>query len=451
MTTIADPAAPARAAAPALPAPPAPSIEPYRDAAAVQAGVRARLNKPYRRWAAPVAVACVGALVLILNGWNITGYPGLSDDEGTYLAQAWAVRHSLGLAHYTYWYDHPPFGWIQLAGLSWSPPLLLPHAPAVAAGRLAMLPVFGLTLGLLYVLARRIGLTRWASALAMVLFGLSPLSVTLNRQIYLDSFAVAWILLALVLAMSPRRHLWHHVAAGSATAIAVLSKETILLALPAVVLALWRTTKGGPRAYSCAGYAAGLVLVGLFYPIYALLRGELFPGPGHVSLVGAWQFQLADRGGSGWILAPGSPSNELLHSWLYYDQVLPLAGVAATIVGLFARRLRVPALASGLLLLMALRPSGYLPAMYVIQLLPFFAVLVAGVAGGAVRRVVRLGPREDRTAVSAAELPCSRAAAVLVVAALVPQWSVGLRHALTADDNSPVRLGRRLAARARLG
>ena len=57
-----------------------------------------------------------------------------------------------------------------------------------------MLPVFAVTLGLVYLLARRIGLARWTATVAMVLFGLSPLSVTLNRQIYLDSFAVAWIL-----------------------------------------------------------------------------------------------------------------------------------------------------------------------------------------------------------------------------------------------------------------
>ncbi len=89
----------------------------------------------------------VGVVILVVNAWNITGYPGLSDDEGTYLAQAWAVRNGSGLAHYTYWYDHPPFGWIQLAGLSWLPPMLLPDALAVAAGRLAMLPVFAVTLG----------------------------------------------------------------------------------------------------------------------------------------------------------------------------------------------------------------------------------------------------------------------------------------------------------------
>jgi hypothetical protein len=88
-----------------------------------------------------------------------------------------------------------------------------------------------------------------------------------------------------------------------------------------------------------------------------------------------------------------------------------------------------------MLLLMALRPSGYLPAMYVIQLLPFFAVVVAGVAEAAVRRVARLGPREDRLAYRL-RTAVLIAASLLAVAVVVPQWSVGLRHALVASDNT---------------
>ena len=100
-----------------------------------------------------------------------------SDDEGTYLAQAWAVQQGHGLAHYTYWYDHPPLGWIQIAGPTWLPPMLLPDIPAVAAGRLVML--------LVHRRQRRAALhhrpaaafSRWAAALAVLLFGLSPLAV----------------------------------------------------------------------------------------------------------------------------------------------------------------------------------------------------------------------------------------------------------------------------------
>jgi hypothetical protein len=203
------------------------------------------------------------AVIVALLAWNITGFPAASDDEGTYLAQAWAVQHGRGLAHYTYWYDHPPLAWIQLAGLSWIPAMLAPGLTAVAAGRIAMLPVQAIGLLLLYVVSRRIGMPRWAASLALITYGLSPLYLTMGRQIYLDSFAVVWMLGALALALSPRRHLWHFAAAGGAAAMAVLSKETIAVILPAVVLALWQNTaRSSTRPWALGAFVSGLVLAG---------------------------------------------------------------------------------------------------------------------------------------------------------------------------------------------
>ena len=62
-------------------------------------------------------------LVLVVAGvahaWGMHSSPAPSDDEGTYMAQAWAVQRRGDLAHYTYWYDHPPLGWILIAGWTW--------------------------------------------------------------------------------------------------------------------------------------------------------------------------------------------------------------------------------------------------------------------------------------------------------------------------------------------
>ena len=82
------------------------------------------------------------AVVVLVQGWNIADYPTVSDDEGTYLAQAWAIQHGHGLAPYTYWYDHPPGGWIQLAMLTWIPALaslVWVHGPTAAV---ILLPQF---------------------------------------------------------------------------------------------------------------------------------------------------------------------------------------------------------------------------------------------------------------------------------------------------------------------
>src|SRR5690242_12980985 len=140
---------------------------------------------PDRRWSSSRAdrYLAVGLTVLVLAvlARNITGFPTATDDEGTYLAQAWAVQQGRGLAHYTYWYDHPPLAWIQLAALSWLPPLFGLDGPTVAVGRLAMLPVVAASLLLVYLICRRLGLARWAAALALLTYGLSPLAVTMNR------------------------------------------------------------------------------------------------------------------------------------------------------------------------------------------------------------------------------------------------------------------------------
>lgn len=79
-----------------------------------------------RRYALSLGVlACLLALATYLIGTGITHYPSFADDEGTYVAEAWAVITHGQLSHYTYWYDHPPLGWIgddvppgQLAGPS---------------------------------------------------------------------------------------------------------------------------------------------------------------------------------------------------------------------------------------------------------------------------------------------------------------------------------------------
>ncbi|GAA3220859.1 hypothetical protein GCM10020256_27260 [Streptomyces thermocoprophilus] len=213
--------------------------------------------------------------ILVVQGWNIAAYPTFSDDEGTYLAQAWAVQQGEGLAHYTYWYDHPPLGWIQLALLTWIPSALDPGSLTVGTMRAVMLLVSAVSAVLVLVLARRLALPRWAAALAMALFGLSPLSVVLQREIFLDNLAVMWTLLAFALAASPSRHLWHHFGAGLAAATAVLTKETMLVVLPALFLTMWRHSHRDTRKFALTGAVTACALVGFSYPLFALLKGEL--------------------------------------------------------------------------------------------------------------------------------------------------------------------------------
>ncbi|MEZ0066635.1 hypothetical protein ABIA32_002647 [Streptacidiphilus sp. MAP12-20] len=386
-------------------------------------------------WAAArpdlILITALVLVVVAVQGVNIANFPTVSDDEGTYLAQAWAIQHEGALAHYSYWYDHPPLGWLQIAMLSWIPALFDHGANVVMQARIIMLPVTAISSVLVYLVARRIDLPRWAAALALVVFGLSPLSVTMQREIYLDNFAVPWILAAFVFALSARRHLWHHIAAGVCAGIAVLSKETMVIAVPALIMALWRGSDRSTRIFSMVGFAMSFLLLDFQYLLYALLKGELLPGVGHNSLIGALQFQLSRGGNSGWLLQTGSVTNLTLHWWLVRDPVILIAGVGATIVALFVRRLRQVAVASALLVLVAARPGGYLPAMYVLQVLPFFALCIAGVADAAARqfqsgRVSRWLPQSRNVLAFGA---------VILAGLVAPHWETGDETADTAYSN----------------
>ncbi|ANS67578.1 hypothetical protein SLINC_5354 [Streptomyces lincolnensis] len=429
-----------------LPAVTTPKVPAQRQPAP-ETGSAGRTVPPTRLRSSRLDLLLCGVLlvaILVVQGWNIADYPTLSDDEGTYLAQAWAVQEGKGLAHYTYWYDHPPLGWIQLAVLTWIPSLISPESMTVGSMRVMMLVISGISAVLIYVLGRRLALPRWAAGLGMVLFGLSPLSVVLQREIFLDNIAVMWTLLAFTLAASPNRHLWHHFGAGIAAATAVLTKETMLVILPALLVTLWRHSHKDTRKFAVTGAITACTLIGFAYPLFALLKGELLPGGGHVSLWDGVKYQMT-RPGSGFILDQGSGSWGVFQSWLYYDRILPLGGLAGALLLLVtwrwsvtARALAGPAAAVAILAALALRPNGYLPAMYVIQALPFLALVLAGGTASVAHAVLRRWRADgEKRLVTGGRYALAAVLAIAAGAYVVPKWYDGARTAVTVDANAP--------------
>ncbi|MGH8464569.1 MAG: hypothetical protein ACRESP_05640, partial [Pseudomonas sp.] len=136
----------------------------------------------------------VGVLMLlaaVTRIYNLENYPGWYVDEGVYVSQAWAVLHLGELAPYTYWYDHPPGGWLQLSGWFALTGALIRHgAQSVLAGREFMVVMAMAVAALLYVLARRLGLRRGFAILASLLWILSPLAISFSRLVLLDNIAV---------------------------------------------------------------------------------------------------------------------------------------------------------------------------------------------------------------------------------------------------------------------
>jgi Dolichyl-phosphate-mannose-protein mannosyltransferase len=324
---------------------------------------------------APVLIA-----VGIVSGWNLQGWPGrVNDDEGTYVAEAWAMLVPHHISNYTYWYDHPFLGWAQMACWIWLTDGFHRYPSAVMAGREFMWVVNLASCAMLYLIARRIHLRRGIAAVAVLLFGLSPLAIFFHRLVFLDNIAVAWMLAALALAATPRRSMAAAMGSGVCFAVATLSKETIALLLPTIVWMLWQHTDRRTRVWNLGVFSLTFVLIVLSYPLFAALRGELFPGKGHVSLLWSLSWQLLNRAGSGSILNTHSGTYGLALLWTGLDPWLLAGGIVLLPIGFAIRQLRPIAFALGFQVALLLR-GGYVPYMYVTAMLPFCSLLIGGVA-----------------------------------------------------------------------
>jgi hypothetical protein len=392
----------------------------------------------WRKWLRQhwLSLLVVAGLLLVVGIVHAVGYdrfPGrINDDEGTYVAQAWAVQHWHSLAHYTYWYDHPPGGWITIAGYTWLTRAFERLPTAVSAGREFMIVVKLVSAAMLYLLGRRLGFHRLAAAGAVLLFGLSPLAVPFQRMVFLDNLAVMWTLAALALAASPKRSLASSAGSAACFAAAVLSKETIAVLFPALLLLLWQQSSLKTRRYRIALFLTTFGALVFIYPLYAILKNELFDGPGHVSLLWAIKWQLFDRPPSGSLLDPNSGTYGTVRSWLDQDPLLLGAGAFLAPLGLFMRHIRAVTLALVIQMVMLLR-NGYLPFPYVIAMLPFAALTVAGVAHRLCKGPIASGWRST-LAKRAGQLMvvCAVAASVVLVG---PTWSRAAHRVMSEDDS----------------
>jgi hypothetical protein len=384
------------------------------------------------------SIPILGILLILtatLRLINLTGSPARLDDEGTYMAQAYAIVEWGELAHYTYWYDHPPAGWLQLA--LWTA-ISGPDfgGNVVAAGRYLMVIVAVITAALLWALARRIQMSRWASAAAVAVFALSPLAISLTRTVYLDNLATAWVLGALVLLCSPRYRLSAMFGAATCFGIAVLTKETMLLLLPMFAWLVWTRTAPVTRRYALAVFVAVFGVVVSTYVLMAVLRGELVPGPGHVSLWDGIRFQLWERTAGGTLDDPYSLKRHTVNEWLKLDPALPFLAVPVALAALLVKRLRPFAVGLVILIATILRP-GYLPVPFVLSALPLTALLAAGVGEVTLRSLFRtVGPRS--VVLRRFRVP-ALAAGALIVSVVVSLWLPTNRGLMASDDDLSMR------------
>ena len=146
------------------------------------------------------------------------------------------------------------------------------------------------------------------------------------------------------------------------------------------------------------------------------------------------RFQLGRTGG-GNILDSSSGTRSLIRSWLDYDPILLAFGIPLTPFLLRLRQFRPLGLALAIPVVLILRPDAYIPAMYVIGILPFAALGIAAMAEHLIQRCGR-----D----VASHIPWRRyatlAAATFLIAAptalAAPRWEARDSTQLHANDVS---------------
>lgn len=369
-------------------------------------GWRRRIESiPIRRLHGFTIAALVVAAGGVVHALRMSTAPGPAAEEGVLVSRAWTLQSVGSLGRAVEWYDHPPLGLLQLRGWTALTSAFERAPTALAAGRELMLPVFLASAALLWVLGRRLGLDRWAAVVALALFELSPLAVHVHREVALDNLAVPWVLAAFVLACNPRRPLVAYAASGVCIAVAVLTNEMAVVFVPLLVWQLWRSSLPSTRRYGLVVGGSGFIAVLGGCVAYIAVRGSLTAGPGHGGLVDGLAYQgerLWSGDGAG-----------VVGEWFGLDPVgLTLMLVAAPVALVVVPRLRP--FAAGVLVLgvLALRP-GVVPRSFVAGLLPFGALVVAGLAQEAWRRREQLRP--------AAVVAVATAAAVVAA----PWWVAG--------------------------
>jgi len=351
-----------------------------------------------RHWAVLTALAVSG----FTHAYGMWSYPEFDLDEGAILSQAWAIVHLGKLDPYTYWYDHPPLGWIFLSPFTWLFAKIGVGSSAPEGGRVVLLGINLLAVFFLFQIMHRVTRSKAAALAVALLMAVSPLALAQHRMVKLDNIATMWTLASLYLALGERPTLTRVWLSALTLGIAALTKEPLVFFFPGVAYAVAQRVEGQRRLFAVTGWMAIFVFTVSLYPLFATLKGELFPtgtllggDSEHVSLLGAL-FQ-SDRGDTA-----GNPFSALpwLRTWWNADPFFVTAGFCAFAVNLVAavrdRSARMAVLFMGPYLLFIAR-GGLVRDYWVVPLLPTLALNIAVAAvlayGWARRLVLSVSPR----------------------------------------------------------
>ncbi len=354
-----------------------------------------RFLKKHRRELLPILVIVI--FKILLHGINFTEFPYYENDEATYAIRSLAFLEDGSFDLYTYWYDHAPAGWIFMAGWFAATGKALLFGSLLNSARFFIFLLSMASAVLVYIIGKRITKERWFATMASLLFIISPLSIFFQRRVLLDNIMVFWALLSLVLLLNKPLKMRHSALSGIAFALAVLTKLNAVFFAPAMLYALFMHTPKKMRTMSIALWAGISGSIMALFPLYALLKGELFsknanPESGvfdqGISLIDSLTFQSSrgtDLGLSFWEV--GSGFRTALDEWASKDALL-IFFTALAMVSMFmlisksvrkkhSMFITVSLMLMGMLLFLA--RGGVVLEFYFIPVMPFAALVFAAV------------------------------------------------------------------------
>lgn len=389
-------------------------------------------------------VGAIGVLGVAVHGVNMGTAPAPASGEGALVAAGWSIVHLGSAGDATFSSAGPSLAPVHFGAWFWATGALGRASSAIAAGREAMLAAHLISIPLVWVLARRSGLTRWAAGGAALVFAVSPLAVALDRPVSGAGLAVPWMLAALALASARRPRTVTGMAAGLCLAVAVLTEHRVALVVPAVGWLLWRSSprhRGRPRRVVAAAAAYG----GAWLAVTALVRSGAPEGGGSLGLLDRIRLVAGDASSAVGTVADGFDGRSVANL-IGLDRICAGAClVAAIVVPSVVPRLRPIGCAFwafAALVLVSGEPSWTI----VVAMVPLGAVLLA--AGAQLVWVwhleARLEPGRQAHPASAAvrrldaAAPLVLAAAAVALLLAVPDWVSTHRDVAAADAAAPL-------------
>jgi 4-amino-4-deoxy-L-arabinose transferase-like glycosyltransferase len=305
-------------------------------------------------------------IILAFSGfvhlYNAVEFPSFFYDEGVYMRRAMHILTGLGLQE-RYWYDHPYFGPLFLAGIfsaigypSSLHPLLnvdsiasLWLIPRLLMGLLGIADTF-----LIFKISEKYYNTKTGIA-ASFLFAVMPLT-WLTRRILLDSILLPFLLLAILFALYSKdsKHKSEFVLlSGICMGITIFTKEYLVVMLPLLVFILYKNV----NLKKIGLWLIPVVLIPSIWIIESMARGEF-------NLLMADIMSQTERANGGLL--------RLLGGYFLFDPVLFILGLGGLSYAAIKKQVFPILWSVPFLILFSI--INYVQYFYLIPIIPVFCI-----------------------------------------------------------------------------